>query len=54
MSRLIYTFQLNEHQQDILWSDICPFCSAKIIEVEKTVDFACWFCKFCDTYFRME
>jgi len=31
MSKLIYTFQLNDHQQDILWSDTCPLCSAKII-----------------------
>jgi len=54
MSKLIYTFELNDHQQDILWSDTCPLCSAKIIEVEKTVDFAYWMCKYCDTCFRLE
>ena len=54
MSRLVYTFQLNDHQQDILWSDTCSFCSSKIIEVEKTVDFACWNCSRCDVCFRME
>ena len=54
MSRLILTYELNEHPHDILWSDTCPLCSSKIIEFEKTVDFAYWVCKYCDTYFRME
>jgi len=54
MSRLIFTYELNDRLQDILWSDTCPFCSSKIIECEKTVNYAYWACSRCDICFKVE
>lgn len=54
MSKLIYTYQLSGHQQDVLWSNNCPYCSGKINKVEKTTDYAYWECDYCEITFRCE
>jgi len=48
MSRIINVFELSGHQQDVLWSNHCPYCLASIIETEKTENDAYWYCHRCD------
>jgi ribosomal protein L37AE/L43A len=52
--RMIQVYELNEQQQDILWSDECPYCGSKIIETVRTVDYAYWVCSRCDIIFNCE
>ena len=54
MSKVINVFELSEHQQDILWSDNCPYCNSKILETERTVDHAYWVCPRCDVRIIVE
>lgn len=54
MSTMIPTWKLTNYEQDILWRDFCPLCSGKIINSDRNVDFAQWFCNGCDTTFICE
>lgn len=55
MSRLVQMWELNSEEQDNLWiDDRCPFCGAKIVSKNLTVDIAFWNCRFCDVEFVCE
>jgi transcription elongation factor Elf1 len=52
---MVEVWSLNPEQQDNLWDkDTCPFCGAKIVEMDLTVDEAYWVCYYCDTQFICE
>lgn len=53
MSRIISSYELTDSQQDILWSDTCPYCSGNIIS-ERNCDFAIFQCYRCDCQFICE
>jgi len=54
MSRIINVHELSGHQQDVLWSNICPYCSANIEERDSNVDYAYFHCGYCDITFIVE
>ena len=54
MSKIIPTYELSGYQQDILWRDVCPYCTSKILDTQRTADLAFWICGRCDIYFRCE